>query len=445
MPICIGNKEYKDIFVGNKRIYKAYVGNNLVYQYDIIAPVLTVEQPRGLSADSPEYISKLTNYKIWGYATDAAGNDVTVYVNNEKVAYFPPQGENGHWVCNAFDLSMEEGEVYKYDIYAVDSAGNKTETITRYVCYDASAPELTVANTLGTSTDSPFYIQSDDTYGYIVTGTVSDNNGIESVKVNGTDATVNGTNWSVELPLVTNTTHTINVVATDNVGKSVSVTGYVRIEAYYQQAARVAGTTAQSSLNSTLTNDSVCAAMSTNSEACNIMKTHYSTEMTEYVGQQDIWTNGLNKLCYNCKLKFYLIMNKIGAEGFCNTTNGMNVYHKADDGGYALNISDIEVDLTGYSKVKMVFYTKNTYSEGYTKVGFTGYAPSDKDSDYDKYYKNNIVFAIDTPDHWNSDPFVTEFQIDPVYKRLFIGMTLPFVNGYAQTGETYFTYVAVMP
>lgn len=224
MPICIGSKEYKDIFVGNKRIRRAYVGDVMVYQYDTVAPVLTVEQPRGLSESAPEYIGNLSNYKIWGYATDASGNDnITVYVNN-NIAIWQPEGLSGYWAYNDSDLILEEGKVYKYDIYAIDGAGNKTETITRYVMYDNVAPTLDITAPVSTSTSVPTYTYKDL---YTVYGTSSDNgSGVKSVTVNGNYAGT--TAFSYPLSLVADKTTSVSIVAIDNAGNKRYETRYVR-------------------------------------------------------------------------------------------------------------------------------------------------------------------------------------------------------------------------
>lgn len=465
MSVCLGNKEKREIFVGNTRIRSAYVGDILVYQYDTVTPVLTVEQPRGLSESAPEYISNLVNYKIWGYATDAASN-VSVYVNNNKVVYFPPEGENGHWVYNDLDLILEEGKVYSYDIYAIDKAGNKTETITRYVCYDTAAPSLDVIAPTGVSAENPTYCQSDDTYMYMAQGYVDDVAGIDAMTVrasNNTDGTstlagvvltqeeqiVNGVasvrmKWSAILHLKTNSAYTVTIVAKDKAGKTTTQTRYIRTESYYQQAARIAGATAQTSLHNTLTNSVVCSTMANNAISCDIMKSHYSAEMTEYVGQQSMWSNGLNKLCYNCKLKFYIIMNRAGALGFC-ANGGLEMYQKGIDGeDDIINvISGIPIDLTGYSKAKFVGYAKNTYGIGDTKIGFTIHPSVESDSAYDIYYMDNVFASVGVDSKWTM--FSAEISINPTYKYLWLGMRLPLVNGYSQTGEAYYSYVAVMP
>lgn len=307
--------------------------------------------------------------------------------------------------------------------------------------YDNVIPVLNITFPGG----SPAYYQSDTAVDITVTGTATDaDSGVKAVTVNGVTATISGTSWSARLTgLATNTTHTITVKAEDNAGNVATITRSLRVEAYYQQAARIAGASVQSSLANTLASNAVCTAMANNASACAIMKSHYGAEMTSYVDQQSTWTNGLNTLCYRCGLKFYMIVNRVGATGFCNTTDGMNVYHKAEGGGYAINISDLEVDLTGYTKARMVFFTKNNYGEGHTKVGFTKYAPGDTASDYDKYYLNNVVSTVRTPTSWAQ--FDVEITIDPAYKRLYIGMTLPTVNDVTQTGETYITSVAVIP
>lgn len=386
MPIYLGINKNGG-FIGDKRLRWAYLGDSLIYQYDIIAPTLTVASPNGVSEDEPEYISNLVNYKIYGYALDENGGKVSVYVNDNPVVYFPPAGENGHWVYNDIDLSLEEGKVYRYDIYAVDSAGNKSETVTRYLCYDTAAPVLTVINALGATSSAPAYIQSDVTYRYTFSGTVSDNAGISSIKVNGVDAIIDGTNWSAELSLAPNTTHAIKIVAIDNGGKSSTIVGYICVETYYQQAARIAGTTVQSSLTDTLSNSNVCTAIANNPTAYNIMAIHYKSEMTDYIDKK--FSNELNLLNFKCRAKTYLFKNGnqcINVTGGWTADNGaiesnqIRIYgywdqHKADTydgyggeagGAYTVN----KLDLTGFNKygctmsVKGGQYGSSSYGMG---------------------------------------------------------------------------------
>ena len=150
----------------------------------------------------------------------------------------------------------------------------------------------------GTSSSSPTYYQSDSTASYTVSGTASDDSGISKVTVNGNVAELNGSSFNFTLSLATNTTHTITVVVTDGAGNQNTITRYVRIEAYYQQAARIAGTTIQTSLANTLTNTTVCTAIAGNSTACSIMKAHYASDINSYNCNTTHFNDSLNLLAY---------------------------------------------------------------------------------------------------------------------------------------------------
>lgn len=163
---------------------------------------------------------------------------------------------------------------------------------------------LAVSAPAGTSAGAPTYYQSDTAVSYTVSGTVSDATGIRSVTVNGAAASVSGSSWSKALSLATNTTHMITVVATDGAGRTSMVVRYLRVEAWYQYAARVAGTTVQASLDATLKSSAVCAAIAGNSSAYEVMVARYKSNIASYVNNN--WSVGLNTLAYGCKTKCYL-------------------------------------------------------------------------------------------------------------------------------------------
>ena len=134
---------------------------------------------------------------------------------------------------------------------------------------------------------------------------------------------------------------------------------YLRVEAYYQQAARTAGTTVQSSLDATLKNSTVCNAIAGNSTAYGIMKSKYSSDMNSYIDSN--WNAGLNLLNYKCKLKTYVFW-----------------YSKANGGVGATKFTEIQDDvgdayLTTNSDGSVTFKAPTTDSNHYavSTPGFT--------------------------------------------------------------------------
>lgn len=211
MSIYLGNKEYKDIFVGGSRIRLAYVGSSLVYQYDEIAPTLIVSSPLGTSSSNPTYTSNQM-YVVSGTVSDLDSGVSEVYVNNKTATI------SGNTWYYAVSLSLNTSTTIS--VYAIDTAGNKTATIKRYVKYVTSVPKLTVTAPTGTA-NAPTYYESSSHVTYSVYGTVSDANApIESVTVNGRAATINGSNWTVDMTLASNTTHMLTITATNAAGIS---------------------------------------------------------------------------------------------------------------------------------------------------------------------------------------------------------------------------------
>ena len=129
------------------------------------------------------------------------------------------------------------------------------------------------------------------------------------------------------MTLTANTTTTVTVVATDNAGRTTTVTRYVKyVSEYYQQAATLAGVTPQSSLEATLTNSSVCAAIAANSEATTLMKNNYASSMRSYIVSN--FNVGLNTLNKTCGLDYYLfysgtdVSSVSGGWGYTGLTGG---------------------------------------------------------------------------------------------------------------------------
>ncbi len=262
-------------------------------RYDSAAPSLAVTGPTGTSSSAPTYTTG-ASYTVSGTVSDASGiRSVTVNGSAASVS-------SGKW---SKAISLTANTTTTVTVVATDNAG-RTTTVTRYVRYDSAAPSLAVTAPTGTSSGAPTYYQSDAAVSYTVSGTVSDASGIKSVTVNGSAASVSSGKWTKALSLATNTTHTITVVATDNAGRTATVTRYIRVEAYYQQAARVAGATVQASLDATLKNSAVCAAIAKNSTAYGIMKSKYLSSMVSYIDSN--FSAGLNALCFACKTKAYV-------------------------------------------------------------------------------------------------------------------------------------------
>ena len=379
MAIYLGNKEIKDLFYGGKRIKEAYRGSALLYQYDSTKPVLTITAPTGASSGAPTYTTGST-YRVQGTVTDADSGVAAVYVNGQTATV---SGDT--WYR---DITLTADTVTAIQVYAVDNAGNQTATITRYVRYDSAAPALSVTAPTGTSSGAPTYVQSDGAASYTVSGTVSDASGLRSVTVNGQAATISGNSWSRTLTgLATNTTHTITVVATDNAGRTTTVTRYLRVEAYYQKAARTAGAAVQASLDATLKNSSVCNSIAGNSTAYNIMSSHYKSNITSYVDSN--WSEGLNLLAYRCKAKCYILHNNNQCSGISGgwtyswtnnlagatkqaTLNSSGLYASFQrdngDGAYTDTYTaraNWSVNVSGYSKVQWNMSFSGSQGEKY--------------------------------------------------------------------------------
>lgn len=301
------------IMVEGSIISEIWCEGYLLYQYDSVAPTLAVTAPAGTASGTPTYTTAGT-FRVHGTVTDAESGVAAVYVNGAVATL-----SGNTWYK---DITIAANTTVAVQVYAVDKAGNRTATITRYVRYDSAAPALAVTAPAGTSAAAPTYVQSDAAMNYTVSGTVSDASGIKSVTVNGYAATVNANGtWSRVLSLATNTTHTIKVVATDKAGRTTTVNRYLRVEAYYQQAARLAGTAVQTSLGTTLQNSTVCTAIAGNSTAYGVMKSHYASTMKTYI--DSYWSTGLNLLNYRCQLKCYLVRNGTDCTA---VTGGWNSY-----------------------------------------------------------------------------------------------------------------------
>ena len=244
---------------------------------------------------------------------------------------------------------------------------------------DSISPSITVTAPTGTSSANPTYYQSDSTVNYTVSGTATDNSGIAKVIVNGNGATLSGNNWSCIVSLSTNTTHTITIIVTDGAGNTETVTRYVRIEAYYQQAARISGASPQTSLANTLTNSSICNLIANNGTAYGIMKNKYSNDMESYIDSN--FNDGLNLLNYNCRLNFYIY--KTGNQ--CSTFSGGWTYSTSGTVNTQTFEPEYDISNSSYMRVKaqsggnyaawgcspLTLYIYNKTARNYKSMGYS--------------------------------------------------------------------------
>lgn len=427
MAVYRGNKEIKDLFYGGRRIKKVYLGDVLLYQYDSVAPVLTITAPAGTSSGAPTYTTGAT-YRVQGTVSDVDSGVAAVYVNGQAATI-----SGTSWYR---DITLAANTTTTISVYAVDNAGNQTATVVRYVRYDSAAPSLSVTAPTGTSSGAPTYVQSDGAASYTVSGTVSDASGLRSVTVNGQAATISGNSWSRSLTgLATNTTHTITVVATDNAGRTTTVTRYLRVEAYYQQAARTAGAAVQSSLDATLKNSSVCSSIAGNSTAYGIMAAHYKSQMTSYIDSN--WSEGLNFLCYRCKTKCFLLRSTTSyctniTGGYSKTNSGRmwaaSSWQDRDATAFAVN----QLNLNGYTTltatVRIVGNRTSGNADG--KVRFGVYSSKSDNETFTKYWEYLLNKSITTTDT-TSSASLTITELGNCYLKLYA------LNRYQVGGDDY--------
>lgn len=74
----------------------------------------------------------------------------------------------------------------------------------------------------------------------------------------------------------------------------------------WEEALKLVGLSANS-LEEVLSNSSTCATLAANADAINLMKTNYSTEITNAITNN--WNDGLNTLSHKCQLTCYLYKN----------------------------------------------------------------------------------------------------------------------------------------
>ena len=353
MPVYLKNKEIRELYLGSSRIREAYLGNRKIYQYDSAAPELLVTAPSGTAASAPTYTTSGT-YRVQGTVMDSDSGVAAVYVNNTAAVI-----SGTTWYC---DISLTANSTATVQVYAIDNAGNRSAAVVRYVRYDSAPPSLSVSAPAGTSSSSPTYVQSDSAASYTVSGTVSDASGIASVTVNGQTAAISGNTWSKSLSgLATNSTHTITVVAKDKAGRTTTVNRYLRVEAYYQYASRIAGGTPQASLSALLQSDTEINKIVKNSSAQSVMKAHYASNMVSMCTSN--FRVSLNTLLKNCGLQYWLFKgpSSYDATGswvttgikFWKTSNIIHCASQSSEGG-RYHSSGTSFNIQGYTKIRFV-------------------------------------------------------------------------------------------
>lgn len=155
---------------------------------------------------------------------------------------------------------------------------------------------------------------------------------------------------------------------------SIMVTKTITLEPY-NEALRLVGLSKVNSLDAILADSEMCNALAGNAEACNIMKSNYTVDMT-FAIDSTLWNEGLNLLNYKCTLKCYLYHSGNTCDAI---TNGWAVY--PTDGEKAFNSDHIkiagysectvhtgqQIDMTGYKKLV-------SHQTGYQWVTGYGYA-----------------------------------------------------------------------
>ena len=99
------------------------------------------------------------------------------------------------------------------------------DSYTQVYLYDNVPPVLSITNPASGNPSAPTIATAGT---YTVKGTCTDSySGVKSVTVNGTPATINGSNWTCNITIYTANTTTVTVVATDYAGNTSTVTRYV--------------------------------------------------------------------------------------------------------------------------------------------------------------------------------------------------------------------------
>ena len=156
--------------------------------------------------------------------SDASGiNAVQIYDGPTLLGVATVSSANWNYTT----VALLDGS-HTFTAQAIDNAGNITITPAVTATVDTTAPSVTRSNIIGTDTGSTTTIESggltkDNTLA--LSGTVSDANGVSSVKIyDGTmllgPATVSSGNWSFTTATLPDGIHTFTAAATDNAGNT---------------------------------------------------------------------------------------------------------------------------------------------------------------------------------------------------------------------------------
>jgi RHS repeat-associated protein len=222
-----GNKVIQYAYDALNRLVSVTDYNNktTAYSYDSVGNPQNILYPNNVEAiysfDSLHRLTHLTNQlqngdqtilSDFGYAYDQAGRRSKIIL---------PDGEVDFTYDAAGELTSEtrvSGNNPTQINYEYDPAGNRTRMVKNGIEHlygYNSANQLTQENISGPSA-MPI----------IVTGTVSDANGIDSMTVNGSNATLNGNSFSSQVNL-SNGLNTITVTARDIAGNTATQTVHV--------------------------------------------------------------------------------------------------------------------------------------------------------------------------------------------------------------------------
>ncbi len=180
----------------------------MIYQYDIIPPTLTVDNPKGASSSNPTYIGS-SSYTVNGTVKDTESGVESVTVNGKAATV---NGNN--YSCTLTGISATA--VTPIKVIATDVAGN-TSTVTKYLRYDNEKPTISInAPGIYDAASGSYFTFSDSVP---IGGTVTDSlSGVQSITVQGSAASLSGTNFSSRINLVVGNRTTVKVTAKDKAG-----------------------------------------------------------------------------------------------------------------------------------------------------------------------------------------------------------------------------------
>ncbi len=186
---------------------------------DVVAPEIQITSPQGTSAATPQ----MTGQQFWrmeGTATDMGSGIREVTVQGTSVTV----DDQGRWSAQ---VALTADSLTKIVVVATDAAGNSA-TAAAYVYCDRTYPSLTVITPAGRTKDDPTYAISSS---YLVTGTVSDDDQISQLTVNGIVAQRQDSgSWWCSIELTDGVTQPVEVTAVDRSGNMFTELRYVRYD-----------------------------------------------------------------------------------------------------------------------------------------------------------------------------------------------------------------------